>query len=635
MSLDKKIFEIYNEIIESQKSIVKTIGLNEAAFISPVDNTSVNSGFGPRWNSTHNGVDLKADAAQVKAPADGIVDVAAIKNDDCGGTITINHSGGFKTGYCHLQKINVSPGQSVKQGDIIGISGGGPNDPGKGRSDGRHLHFTLRKDGQVVDPMAYIGKEGIVMTGSTPSSSSTSKASEDAYNSATSNKTNTSTPSAGSSPKIANIVGTVTSAEGMNEEIEEILKLYDIILKEAPSSSEELFGGDNVKIPADGAHAGQSGWQSSNAWDIAAPVGTPVYALADGVAQTFSDYGRQVRKTQGKKLYGQSFTVKSDGGLPSIYYTHLEGSPVTKGATIKCGQFLGYIMDFPNSSYDHVHIGVESGNIRQFLNDDGTMKCAKGQKITSGEISNSPSTDDAASKAYDYAVKKQSSTSNTTNSSKSPEISDIVGTIKSLEGLNEQRNFGKNISNRYGRIIIPGDENPRIKAPISGVITNKKYFSGCNNQITIENNDNGTVYLRFCGISNPVVGNGKRVSIGDLLGNTDSDVEVVMYDKSWNKINIPGKDLKIDKKDKEVEKEVDGFKKSSEPEYYDPFMAALLGLPGKLFQDKFDKSGNRTEKRWGGVADKKQVDPWVLNFLKDPLNRKKVNENIEKIKKML
>ena len=631
MSLDKKILEIYNEIIESQKSIVKTIGLNEAAFISPVDNTSVNSGFGPRWNSTHNGVDLKADAAQVKAPADGIVDIAAIKNDDCGGTITINHSGGFKTGYCHLQKINVSPGQSVKQGDIIGISGGGANDPGKGRSDGRHLHFTLRKDGQVVDPMGYIGKEGIVMTGSTPSSpSSSAKTSEDAYNYAADKQTSTSTPST-----YAKVVGTVTSAEGMNEEIQEILKLYDTILKEASSASSELFGGSNVKIPVDGAHAGQSGWQSSNAWDIAAPVGTPVYALADGIAQTFSDYGREVRATQGKKLYGQSFTVKSDGGLPSIYYTHLEGSPVTKGSTIKCGQFLGYIMDFPNSSYDHVHIGVESGNIRQFLNSDGTLKCANGQKITGGEISDTPSNDDAASKAYDYAAGKQLSTTSTTSTSS--KYAPVVGSITSAEGLNEQKNFGKNISNRYGRIVIPGDDNPKIKSPISGVVNNRQFFSGCVNQTTIENNDNGKVYLLFCGISNPKVRDGSRVNIGDLLGNTDSDVEVTMYDNRWNRINISSKDLVINKKEKsnQTDDEVDNVKKSSEPEYDDPLMAAIFGLPGKLFQDKFDKSGNRIEKRYGGVADKKQVDPWVLNFLKDPLNRKKVNENIEKIKKML
>jgi hypothetical protein len=83
--------------------------------------------------------------------------------------------------------------------------------------------------------------------------------------------------------------------------------------------------------------------------------------------------------------------------------------------------------------------------------------------------------------------------------------------------------------------------------------------------------------------------------------------------------------------------EVDTEKKKESPDsgYWDPFMAAIIGAPLKIFQDKFDKQGNRTEKRYGGVADKKQVDPFVLNFLKDPFNRKKVNENIERIKKML
>lgn len=628
MSLDKKILEIYNEIIESQKSIVKTIGLNEAALEAPLDSVRVNSPFGPRWGRTHTGVDLAADAANVKSPADGVVEVADMKNDDCGGTIMINHADGYKTGYCHMQKINVRAGQLVKKGEVIGVSGGGANDPGRGRSDGRHLHFTLRKDGQLVDPMNFIGKEGIVMTGDTPTTTSTSssKSSEDAYDYAVGKQSTTSTPST-----YAKVVGTVTSAEGMNEEIEEILKVYDSILKEASSASSELFGGSSVKIPVDGAHAGQSGWQSSNAWDIAAPVGTPVYALADGVAQTFSDYGRNVIATKGKKLYGQSFTVKSDGGLPSIYYTHLEGSPVTKGSTIKCGQFLGYIMDFPNSSYDHVHIGVESGNIRQFLNSDGTLKCANGQKITGGEISDTPSNDDdAASKAYDYAAGKQLSSKSTPS-----KYAPVVGSVTSIEGLNEQKNFGKNISNRYGRIVIPGDENPRIKSPISGVVNNRKYFSGCANQIVIENNDDGKVYLVFCGISDPKVRDGSRISAGSLLGNTDSDVEVTMYDIRWNKIKIPSKDLVINKKEKDTDKEIDSVKKDAEPEYDDPLTAMIFGLPGKLFQDKFDKSGNRIEKRYGGVADKQQVDPWVLNFLKDPLNRKKVNENIERIKKML
>ena len=504
--------------------------------------------------------------------------------------------------------------------------------------------------------MDYIDKEGINLTGPVPTSttsgttSSTSGASEDAYKYASTGQSN-QTQSVG---QYASVVGNVKSIQGIMEKkniqnmnkdknIEKILELYQSILEtsrlnEVSSSSDELFGGGNVKIPSDGAHAGQSGWQSSNAWDIKADVGAPVYALADGVAQTFSDYGKNVTKTQGKKLYGQSFTVKSDNGLPSIYYTHLEGSPVTKGSKIQCGQFLGYIMDFPNSSYDHVHIGVESGNIRQFLNDDGTIKCAKGQKISGSEIGSGPSSDDSISSssasedAYNFATSSQSSKSSKTSV---PKYAEVVGDIKSTIGLFEQRNFGKNVSNRYGRVIIPKDDNSKIKAPISGKINNTKYFSGCNNQVTIENNDGGTVYLQFCGISNPRVRNNQSISVGDVLGNTDTDVEVIMYDSRWNRINIPDKDLKIDKKEKEKELDIEKKKQSAEPEYYDPFMAAILGLPGKLFQDKYDKSGNRTEKRFGGVADKQPVDPWVLNFLKDPFKRKKVNENIEKIKKLL
>ena len=153
-------------------------------------------------------------------------------------------------------------------------------------------------------------------------------------------------------------------------------------INEILTGSEELFGGSPVRIPRDGAHAGQSGWASGNAWDVAGSIGTPVYAIADGQAVTFTDYGSKVINQDGKKLFGQSFTVQSYDGLPSVYYTHLTGSPIRRGSKVSCGEFLGVIMDFPGSSYDHVHIGVESGSIRQFLNDDGTLKCATGQDIT-------------------------------------------------------------------------------------------------------------------------------------------------------------------------------------------------------------------------------------------------------------
>lgn len=153
-------------------------------------------------------------------------------------------------------------------------------------------------------------------------------------------------------------------------------------INEILSDNDELFGGLPVRIPRDGSHAGQSGWASSNAWDIAGQIGTPVYALTAGQATTFTDYGSKVIVKDGKRLFGQSFTVKSYNGLPSVYYTHLTGSPIRRGSEVSCGEFLGVIMDFPGSSYDHVHIGVQDGNIRQFLNDDGTLKCTSGEEIS-------------------------------------------------------------------------------------------------------------------------------------------------------------------------------------------------------------------------------------------------------------
>lgn len=626
MSIEKNILKLFEEIKLTKNSIKEVVSnrnklsVNEASFISPVDNTSVNSPFGPRWGTLHTGVDLAANGANVKAPADGVVEVASILDDDCGGTIKINHAGGFKSGYCHIKKINVSPGQQVRQGDVIGISGGGKDDIGRGRSDGPHLHFTLRKNGELVDPMDYLDKEGVDLTGPIPTSGSD-------YAGITNDIE--------SSPKstYARVSGSVKSAEGLNENIdgniERIFELYELILNnsnlnESSSESDELFGGKNVKIPGDGYHAGGSNWQSSNAWDFMAPIGTPVYALADGVTQTFTDYGKDVIATEGKKLYGQSFTVKSNDGLPNIYYTHLEGSPVTKGSEIKCGQFIGYIMDFPDSSADHVHIGVESGNVRQFLNDDGSLKCANGQTLSGYELGSSSASEDA----YNYAMSKSGSES---SSKPAPEYARIAGSIKSIENVNESRSLGKNTSNRYGRIILPKDDNPKIKSPISGKINNSKFFGGCSNQLTIENNDNKTIYLQYCGISKPSLSNGDIVSSGDLLGRTDTDVEVNMFDHTWSRIPITDEILTRKKEEDDSGKK----KASTESGYWDPFMAALIGAPLKIFQDKFDKQGNRTEKRYGGVADKKQVDPFVLNFLKDPLNRKKVNENIERIKKML
>ena len=204
--------------------------INEAMFSSPLDNTSVNSKFGPRWGRIHNGVDLAANAANVKSPLDGVVDVGEIRNDSCGGTIIITHPDGFKTGYCHMQKINVRPGQKVRKGDIIGVSGGGSNDPGRGRSDGRHLHFTLRKDGKLVNPMQYIDKvnvssSDISFSGATPSKDGDGKTNwDDFFNKDTSKLLNKAlTPKKPSDPLLSQILKPLEDALNLKTEMMESL----------------------------------------------------------------------------------------------------------------------------------------------------------------------------------------------------------------------------------------------------------------------------------------------------------------------------------------------------------------------------------------------------------------------------
>jgi hypothetical protein len=73
----------------------------------------------------------------------------------------IKHSNGYSTSYCHIQRIDVKTGQLVKKGDVIGITGGGAGDPGRGRSDGPHLHFVLKKNDVPIDPMKFLDKDAL------------------------------------------------------------------------------------------------------------------------------------------------------------------------------------------------------------------------------------------------------------------------------------------------------------------------------------------------------------------------------------------------------------------------------------------------------------------------------------------
>jgi murein DD-endopeptidase MepM/ murein hydrolase activator NlpD len=118
-------------------------------FIWPINGT-VTSGFGPRWGSFHEGVDIAAPTGTpIRAAASGSVRIAGYTGG-YGNYTCIDHGGGLATCYGHQSSIGVSVGQTVAQAQIIGAVGS------TGHSTGPHLHFEVRVNGQAVDPLGYL-----------------------------------------------------------------------------------------------------------------------------------------------------------------------------------------------------------------------------------------------------------------------------------------------------------------------------------------------------------------------------------------------------------------------------------------------------------------------------------------------
>jgi murein DD-endopeptidase MepM/ murein hydrolase activator NlpD len=88
--------------------------------------------------------------SNIIASLDGTVVQVKSNNGDCGNTLVTRHikdGDTYTLGYCHLSRFNVNQGQQIKQGDILGLTGGQPGTYGAGKSSGPHLHFTVKKNG--------------------------------------------------------------------------------------------------------------------------------------------------------------------------------------------------------------------------------------------------------------------------------------------------------------------------------------------------------------------------------------------------------------------------------------------------------------------------------------------------------
>lgn len=123
--------------------------------------------------------------------------------------------------------------------------------------------------------------------------------------------------------------------------------------------------GKVIGEPYQGTHAksfnqkgGSDNWQSENAVDIAVPVGTPVYAVSDGVI------GSRIGSLgSGGRFAGLRVYVNTADN--SYYYAHLSKLAVKAGQKVTAGQLIGY--SGSANGVSHLHFAAKTGNPNDVL----------------------------------------------------------------------------------------------------------------------------------------------------------------------------------------------------------------------------------------------------------------------------
>jgi murein DD-endopeptidase MepM/ murein hydrolase activator NlpD len=109
--------------------------------------------FSPRG---HAGLDIAADwGTPILAVDEGEVLKAYWNDEGYGGLVVLAHPSGYETWYGHLSRLGVEPGAHVTRGEQIGRMGS------TGYSTGSHLHFEVRQDGVLRDPLKYLSEAAL------------------------------------------------------------------------------------------------------------------------------------------------------------------------------------------------------------------------------------------------------------------------------------------------------------------------------------------------------------------------------------------------------------------------------------------------------------------------------------------
>lgn len=183
--------------------------------------------------------------------------------------------------------------------------------------------------------------------------------------------------------------------------------------------------------------------------------------------------------------------------------------------------------------------------------------------------------------------------------------------------LNEDLNFGRKSQQMDDIVVIPSNQNKEIKSPIDGIVLSEKINSSCENEINIRGGD---TQLQYCNMSNVSVRGGSRVKKGQIIGESTDNNDVIVYVTSLGSGTSNNKketnkeyQKKQNETDEEYEKRMKEYKKEQRREELrttgDPLAYALVSWPFDLYRH--------------------------LKKKKEKNKEKKINENIQRIKKLL